>query len=339
MNDGAEIPIVMIPVHNDWEALALLLPRLDAVLVEAGRRARVLVVDDRSTAPCGDRLARLVLRAVTEVEVLTLRRNLGHQRAIAIGLTFVEQQRPVQRVVVMDGDGEDRPEDVPRLLAESERHPEAVVFAARHRRSESWRFRMGYGAYRALHRALTGLGVNVGNFSAVPASVLRQLVVVSDVWSHYAAAVYRARIPYLQLPTTRGRRLAGEPTMRVSSLTTHGLSALAVHGEQVGTRLFLGALLLSAIAALALGAVLVIRVATTWAVPGWATVAAGLAAVLLTQFIALAVLFAFLALTNRSSADFIPLRDYALFVDHVERVRLASAGAAAAPRAERATAP
>lgn len=319
--------LVLIPAYNDWDSVALLLPALDASMVGQGT-VDLLVVDDCSRDTMPEPLLRQPLGAIRSVRVLRLRRNLGHQRAIAIGLTYAEQHLPSARVLVMDGDGEDLPSDVPRLLAESAAHPEAIVFAARHKRSESIGFRIGYATYRTLHRLVTGMGVNVGNFSVVPASAQRQLVVVSDLWNHYAAAVFRARIVHRAIPTSRGTRLAGKAKMNFSALAAHGLSALAVHGEVVGTRLMLASGVLGVIVFLGLCSILAIRFGTTLAIPGWATTAAGLAAVLLTQVVALSVLFAFFALAGRTAANFIPLRDYAYFVDHCHVILGSDTGAA-----------
>lgn len=312
--------VVVIPVYDDWESVMLLLPQLDAVLATQDVTAEALLVDDCSTRDRPASLGTLPLSAIQELRVLRLRRNLGHQRAIAIGLTHVEGARPDARALVMDGDGEDQPSDVPALLAESAANPTSIVFAARRKRSESVGFRVGYALYRGLHRALTGLSVNVGNFSVLPPRALRTLVVVSELWNHYAAAVFRARIPYRLVPTARGKRLAGTPTMNYVTLTAHGLSALAVHGEVVGARMFLASAGLAVCAAAALVSVVYVRLFTPLAIPGWATNAAGLAAVLLIQLLGLAVLFAFVILTGRSNANFIPLRDYGYFIDRLDVV-------------------
>ena len=108
--------IILIPVFNDWESLRLLVPAIDRALAAAGRSARVLVVDDGSTLEPPGEFPEWEFRAVERVDSLSLRRNLGHQRALAIGMAYVERRIHPDAVVVMDGDGEDAPEDVPRLL-------------------------------------------------------------------------------------------------------------------------------------------------------------------------------------------------------------------------------
>jgi hypothetical protein len=286
---------------------------LNHVFGSAGLVADILLVDDGSTVRPPPRWPTEDWRAVGRVEVLSLRRNVGHQRAIAIALAFVEEHLKPAVLVVMDGDGEDAPEDVPRLLAcLRENESDTVVFAERTRRSESLTFRAFYALYRWGHLWLTGIPVRVGNFSAIPSSQLRRLVVVSELWNHYAAAVFKARVPRTSVRTVRAPRLEGESRM---NFVTHGLSALSVHSELIGVRLLVVTAVLIGLMASALLVVVVIRFFTQLAIPGWTSTVVGLLLVLLFQAAAFAAFFAFLVLHARSQPAFIPLRDYDHFID------------------------
>ena len=189
--------LILLPVFNDWQALRKLLAALDRELVEGGIGAEVLVVHDGSTEPFEALTIEADYRAIRRVDVLRLRRNLGHQRAIAIGLAFVEAERPDCRaVVLMDSDGEDAPEDVPRLIAKYEAEGRRkIIFAERTKRSESLVFRVFYVLYRMVHRLLTGNWVRVGNFSVIPRRAARGLVATSELWNHYAAAAFTPGSP------------------------------------------------------------------------------------------------------------------------------------------------
>ncbi len=306
-------PCVLIPVFNDWNALELLLPALDRVLSGHGLSAHVLVVDDSSTSPRPDPTGRGPFSALLKVTVLRLRRNLGHQRAIAVGLTYVYARTQYATVIVMDGDGEDSPEDVPRLLEEYvAKKKTGVVFAERLKRSESFFFRAGYASYRWLHRILVGQFVRVGNFSVVPRSVLSELVVVSELWNHYAAAVFRARLPYSTVSTTRARRLSGSSKMDVPALVIHGISAMSVYSETIGVRLLAVAFAFSMLAGLALVAVVALRIVTGVLLWYWA-MAIGVLAMLFNALL-LALVFTFITLLGRQNLSFIPARDYGWFV-------------------------
>jgi polyisoprenyl-phosphate glycosyltransferase len=199
--------VVLTPIYNDWTAVAALIAALNDTFASEQMCASILVVNDGSRTQPDLALSSLTLPAIDEVDVLHLRRNLGHQRAIAIGLAYIEANTEHEAVVVMDGDGEDRPEDIPRLLRRLQTDPASpVVFAERTRRSEGIVFATLYWWYRIVHRLLTGERVRVGNFSIIPRAALRSLVSTSDLWNHYAAAVFHARIPFVTVPTTRGSR-------------------------------------------------------------------------------------------------------------------------------------
>ena len=307
-------PCVLIPVFNDWDAVGLLLAALDTVFTSRRLPVHVLLVDDASTIPCPAQLGGGPFSFLRKITVLRVRRNLGHQRAIAIGLTFVYARTQEGPVIIMDGDGEDDPADVPRLLdryfAEGESR---VVFAERLKRSESLVFRLGYVAYRWLHRILTGQSVRVGNFSVVPRSLLSALVVVSELWNHYAAAVFRARLPYSTVLTTRAKRLVGKSTMNIPALVVHGISAMSVYSETIGVRLLAGALALGVLAACALAVIVSLRVFTDAALSYWPT-AVGVLIVALFNAVMLALVFTFTALLGRQTLSFIPERDYEWFI-------------------------
>jgi hypothetical protein len=313
--------VILIPVYDDWEAVRLVLAELDRALSGGSHQAGVLLVDDGSVERPSERVAPAPLQSIEWIDVLVLRRNLGHQRAIAVGLTWVAEHLPGCPVVVMDGDGEDDPMDVPRLIAKFEaENGRKIIFAERTRRSESRLFRVLYVVYRGAHLVLSGHRVRVGNFSILPAEAVDRLVVVSELWSHYAAAVFHARLPRDTTPTVRGRRLVGRSRMDLVQLVTHGLGAISVFADSVGVRLLVATgLLIALVLALAAG-VLVVRLTTVWAVPGWATYAMGLLAVMLLQAVTISFALVFLTLAGRTETRFLPLRDCPFFVADVRRV-------------------
>lgn len=308
--------VILMPVFNDWIALAKLLTQLDAVLRETELRTDVVVVDDGSTnSPAEEDMGCRSFSGVRQVHVVHLRRNLGHQRAIAIGLAYVHDRIRCEAVVVMDSDGEDDPRDVPRLYRKYRETPgKPFVFAERAVRSESRLFRVFYSLYKVLHVCLTSRRIRVGNFSLVPGHRLSSLVAVAELWSHYAAAVYKSRQPIETIPTKRASRLHGEPKMNFIDLVIHGLSAMSVYSESIGVRLLAASSALVVLAFLALGAIVAVRLTTDLAIPGWATYAAGLAALLLFQSVMFSLVFSFIVISARDRMTFLPLRDYAYFV-------------------------
>jgi hypothetical protein len=313
--NGSSATVVLVPVYNDWASLAKLLPELDRVLRAHDREADVLVVDDGSTSE-PDQLRELrPLSALGRIDVLTMRRNLGHQRAIAVGLAYVEDCLETGALVVMDGDGEDDPADVPRLLDRLEdRGGREIVFAERTRRAESMTFQVFYLLYKVLHWVLTGTGVRVGNFSAIPRRRLSSLVVVAELWNHYAAAAFRSRQPFCTVPTHRAKRLCGRSTMNFVSLVTHGLSAISVYADIAGVRLLVASVALALLTLAGIIGTVTVRLVTSLAIPGWASYTVGILVVLLVQAVMAMFVFSFVVLGARHGSTFLPRRDYSYFI-------------------------
>lgn len=306
--------IFCIPIFNDWESARLLLEQIDLVVYRNNLNASVLLVDDASTDYIPKDLAK-PLTYIQHLEVLKLRRNLGHQRAIALGLTFIYKERPCRAVVVMDGDGEDAPSDVIRLLQQFEHHQgRRIIFAKRARRSESLRFRIFYQIYKFIHLGLTGRKVEVGNFSIIPSELLEHIVGISELWNHYAASVFKARLPIDKVAIARAQRLQGKSKMNFFSLVIHGLSAISVFGEEVGVRLLFAVSVLMLTTLVGFVTVVAIKFFTPLAIPGWATSAAGGFLTIFLNAFLLSLVFVFIVLQSRNSSSFLPLRDYKYYI-------------------------
>ncbi len=154
--------LTLLPVYDDWEVLTLLLAQLDEQFLSSGRRTSVLVVNDGSRTTHALRDCKF--RALDSVEILHLRRNVGHQRAIALGLAYIEANIACDTVVVMDADGEDTPADALRMLERSAAEGGTkAVFAMRENRSEGPVFRLFYIIYRSVFRVLTGQRIRFGD--------------------------------------------------------------------------------------------------------------------------------------------------------------------------------
>jgi glycosyltransferase involved in cell wall biosynthesis len=310
--------VVLMPVRDDWTSAAELIRRLDQGISSYPCALNVLLVDDGSVQSYSSTDFAYDFGIVRTIRILRLSRNLGHQRAIAVGLAHVEQSTARDAVLVMDADGEDTPSGALELIHSFADNGGAnAIFAERSRRVESILFRAFYWLYKSLHRILTGLSVRVGNFSILPSAYLSTIVTLPEMWNHYAAAVFRSGLPFTTIPIPRGYRIAGRSRMNFVALVTHGLSAISVFGDVVGVRLLIGSLFGSLLAAVGILVVVTVRFFTNRAIPGWATDATGMLAIILVQFITIATIFTFFMLSSRTNLGFVPSRDYTLFIAEV----------------------
>jgi hypothetical protein len=192
------------------------------------------------------------------------------------------------------------------------------MFAARTKRLENWTFQSMYQLYRLLHWLLTGVSVRIGNFSVLRPATLPRLLMVSELWNHYAAAVFRSKVPLFTLPIARGKRYCGRSQMNFPGLVMHGLSAMSVFSDIIGVRLLVATIALLILAGVSVGSLLAISFATSLVIPAWATNGVGLLVGDFAQSLLRRLVLAFITLSMRSHANVIPLRDAGVFVGNVE---------------------
>jgi glycosyltransferase involved in cell wall biosynthesis len=305
---------ILTPVFNDWESVQDLLGRIDKLKLPSASRVRVIIVNDGSNITPLNSIEARSLAQISAVVVIDLACNLGHQRAIALGLAVLAQEKADDLVVVMDSDGEDDPNDLARLLAAHPLHSDSVVVALRTERSEGLAFRLGYLGYRIIFRLLAGRTIRFGNFCVMGLDVAERLAHSPNTWNHLAATLLRSNLQVIAIPTRRGRRYAGVPSTNFVSLLAHGLSGLAVFSDYVFARLLLLAAVLAFIAFAGGLTVSSLRLFSNLAIPGWATAAVGIFALLFMQALLLFLIGALQLLANRSQAGAVPAKLVDVFV-------------------------
>jgi hypothetical protein len=255
---------IFTPVYYDVPSFVVLREHL------AAHGARFVVVDD--SAGRDPEIARL--REFEDVEVVEPPFNLGHQRALVYAVRSKAEEIDDEDVVVtLDADGEDKPEDLPRLVEELLADPSerAIVMAWRTTRTESVLFKLGYAVFKLAFRLLTGTVVRSGNFAAYRGWVARNVLTHPQFDLSYSAALIALNLPVAYVPCARGERYAGRSKMGYGKLMLHGLGMLMPFTDRIVLRAlvtFSATMVLAFVAALA---VVIVKLATSQAIPGWAT--------------------------------------------------------------------
>ncbi|MCY7309644.1 MAG: glycosyltransferase [Chitinophagaceae bacterium] len=313
----AEQIIILTPVYNDGESLNILLNELAVSFKEfTNAKFSVLVIDDGST----DSLD-IKIPPPFSLQILHLHRNIGHQKAIAVGLAYIKENLPCDKVLVIDSDGEDKPEDAAALLHHSANNADKIIFAQRKSRQEGTGFRFFYRIYKFAFRILTGKSIAFGNFLLMPKPLLDKAVYYSEIWNHIAGGIIKTGLPYTSIATNRGKRYAGKSKMNFNSLLIHGLGAIAVFIEVIASRLLLFSLILIGISLLAILAVVGIRSFTDLAIPGWTSTVVSAMLIILLQSFLLSLFTIFLYLSSQSQRKFIPARHYKDYTGTVETIQ------------------
>ena len=277
--------IIVTPVYEDVEASSRLFKELKGqfhedvfvVAVDDGSIKQPLKIDSLKTA----KIDGLILQ---------LRRNVGHQKAIAIGLGYVSDQiSSEQFVVVMDSDGEDLPSTIPELLSQLEDPSVDIVVAQRKSRVETFRFKLFYAIYKRFFSLMTGRPISFGNFMALKRDAVQRLVVMQELSIHVAGAVIASKLRTKPCSLHRGPRYAGQSKMNFVGLVLHGFKALMVFAEDVLVRVGIACGLIAGLSLFALVIAIILKVIGI-ATPGWFSIALGILVLMLMQTGALALM-------------------------------------------------
>lgn len=277
--------IIVTPVYEDVEASGRLFKELVSQL---GQDVYVVAVDDGSVRQ------PLPIRALEDAGIegviLKLRRNVGHQRAIAIGLGYVsERLRSDQRVVVMDSDGEDLPSTIPSLLKDLGADDVDVVVARRKSRVETFRFKLFYAIYKRVFSLMTGRSISFGNFMALKPHALKRLVVMQELPIHVAGTVLASKLRAKACALNRGPRYAGQSKMNFVGLVLHGFKGLMVFAEDVLVRVGIACALIAVVSVMGAAAAVTLKL-MGYSTPGWFSVAFGILVLMFLQTGALALM-------------------------------------------------
>lgn len=301
--------IIVTPVYEDNEAASQL---FKALSTELGTNVYVVAVDDGSVRnPVSP---QALVDADISGAVLRLKRNVGHQRAIATGLGYVAAHHPKCPCVVMDSDGEDMPESIPTLTQILQNDDIEIAVAQRQKRRENLTFRMFYAVYKQFFWVLTGKRINFGNFMALKPISVRRLVAMPELPTHIAGTALLSKLRVGFQSIDRGRRYAGKSRMSFSGLILHGFRALMVFSEDVQLRVGLFCAVLAGFSVMGIVAAIILK-AIGFATPGWFSIVLGVLVLTLLQTATLSLMTLLISGSARFSN--MPMPDYAFLIDEV----------------------
>jgi hypothetical protein len=303
--------VVVTPVYEDLEASSRLFHELAA---QFQNEIYVVAVDDGSTI--NPLKISIMENAGINGVILKLRRNVGHQRAIAIGLSYAaEFVQPHHHVVVMDSDGEDLPSTIPELLRQLNADEIDIVVAQRKSRVESFSFKAFYLVYKLFFNLMTGRLISFGNFMALKVSAVQRLVAMQELSIHVASAVLASKLRISICPLDRGARYASHSKMNFVGLALHGLKGIMVFTEDVLVRVGIACTVIATLSLV--GAVLAVSLKILgFSTPGWFSITLGILFLMLIQTGGLALMTLMLTGIMRSATNATP-PPYSEFVDQI----------------------
>ena len=218
--------IVLIPVYNDWQSMFKLLKEIDFQVSKWNADVSILIMNDGSTEarPTNE----FILKNLKLIRIINIKKNQGHARSIATGLKFLFEREKFDHVIVMDGDGEDRPEELNLLFKKSSENPNKVITANRIKRSEGLLFKFLYECHKMITFTFTGRLIKFGNYSCLPRDAVSVLLKDASFWSSYSGAVAKLIKDRDHVPSIRGKRFVGPSQMNFIKLLIHSIAIMAV---------------------------------------------------------------------------------------------------------------
>ena len=225
---------ILIPVYNDWKSVLKLLENINLEISTLEGDFSVTIVNDASTE---SRLEFPIdLEKLKSIQIINMKENQGHARCNAAGLKYINEKEEFDYVIPMDGDGEDRPEELCLLIEKIKDHPGAAVTACRVKRSEGFIFKFCYLFHKYLTHIFTGQTIKYGNYTCLPKSIVNEMVNEPSTWSSFSGSLAKIAKDRKSIPSERGTRYFGPSKMSFINLLKHSLSIIAVFKLTLLTR-------------------------------------------------------------------------------------------------------
>ena len=305
----------LAPVFNDWESFSILIDNIKSLQKKHSDQYvfSIISINDGST----EEVAITSYESEMEILVLNLKVNVGHQRAIAVGLQYIYNEiNNADFVVVMDSDGEDNPDDIVALLDSSIHQKDSkIIFAQRKKRQESTLFKIGYFFYKYLFYFLSGQKISFGNFSLIPKKLLGKVVHQSNIWNHYSGGIIQSKIPFDKVQIDRGKRYKGVSKMNFNSLILHGLSSISVYFDFLSLRILRYSIYGILLCFISVSYILYQKMFTHNAIPGWASSLIFIISGIILQLFSVTLIVLLLQLSSRKNIN---APDVTIYLDFIE---------------------
>jgi len=217
---------ILIPVYNDWQSVSKLLDEININIKGLDFEFSIIVINDASTE--AQSLSVENLDNLKSVRVMNMKENRGHARCIATGLKYVFDNEEFDYVIPMDGDGEDRPEEIKFLIEEANYSPDKAIVGERIKRSENLIFKVSYSIHKLITYTFTGQSIKFGNFTCLPKSTVEKMIKDKATWSSFSGALTKVEKNIKASPSIRGTRYFGPSKMNFLNLVKHSLAIIAV---------------------------------------------------------------------------------------------------------------
>ena len=217
---------ILIPVYNDWKSLSKLLDEINDLSIAPDFQISIIIINDASNHDRMDE--KKVFENIQSIKVLNMKKNQGHTRCIATGIKYIFDKEDFDYIIPMDGDGEDRPEEIKEFLKQIYNSNDQPIVGERVKRSENLIFQICYQLHKLITLTFTGKSIKFGNFTCLSKTTVEKMINEKATWNSFSGSLRKVEDKLITIPSTRGTRYFGPSKMSFYNLIKHSLSIISV---------------------------------------------------------------------------------------------------------------
>ncbi|WP_440921746.1 glycosyltransferase [Candidatus Pelagibacter sp.] len=222
---------ILVPIYNDWQSASKLLDEINNNISDLDHEISVIIVNDASTHDRQEE--QKDFKNIHSIKILNMNINQGHTRCIATGLKYIFEKEDFDYVIPMDGDGEDRPEEVKEFINQIQNSNDKPIVGKRVKRSEGLFFKLCYEFHKLITLTFTGKSVKFGNFTCLPRATVEKMINEKATWNSFSGSLVKIEKDLFEIPSIRGNRYFGPSKMSFMNLLKHSLSIISVFKKAV----------------------------------------------------------------------------------------------------------
>ena len=223
--------IILVPIYNDRESLKKLIENINNEIRDLSEEISLIVVNDASSEQIVDVYSNT--ENIKNIEIINMKQNRGHTRCIASGLKYIFENKEFDYIIPMDGDGEDRPEEIKNFVTLSSQANGKSIVGERIKRSENLFFKLCYQFHKFLTLSFTGKSIKFGNYTCLSKSTVEKMINEKSTWNSFSGALKKTEESLISSPSIRGPRYFGPSKMSFFNLLKHSLSIISVFRKTV----------------------------------------------------------------------------------------------------------
>ena len=234
--------IILTPTFNDWKSLSKLLFKIDKNIAGLKGNFKTLIIDDASTLK--PKLNLKNVKHLRKIKIITLKKNLGSQKSICLGLKYLHKKKTKAIITIIDSDGEDDPKNIKKLINLAQKNPNSIITANRLKRTENIFFKFLYQLHLFITFLLTGRYIDFGNYCSFNSSNLKKLLSNANLWLACSAGIKKNCSSLKSYYMGRRKRYFDTSKAKLSFLFEHSLNIISVFKSDVQRNCFIYCLIL-----------------------------------------------------------------------------------------------